>query len=207
MLKSLISISFLLFLIGSPQSLRAQDQEAKVEISSKPNKVSAGDQRKFDYFFYEGLNLKAAGKFDAAYDAFNHCLAIDSTASAVLYELSSFYAQLNRPEKSLEMLRRAVAYSSDNFTYRLALATMSRNLGMFGEASDEYEKLVKDYPGKPELNYYLADALTQEGEIGKAIDAYDALESSIGMSEALSMQKYKLYYALEQNDIAFKEVE
>ena len=207
MLKSLISISFLLFLIGSSQSLRAQDQEAKVEISSKPNKVSAGDQRKFDYFFYEGLNLKAAGKFDAAYDAFNHCLAIDSTASAVLYELSSFYAQLNRPEKSLEMLRRAVAYSSDNFTYRLALATMSRNLGMFGEASDEYEKLVKDYPGKPELNYYLADALTQEGEIGKAIDAYDALESSIGMSEALSMQKYKLYNALEQNDNAFKEVE
>ena len=84
---------------------------------------------------------------------------------------------------------------------------MSRNLGMFGEASDEYEKLVKDYPGKPELNYYLADALTQEGEIGKAIDAYDALESSIGMSEALSMQKYKLYNALEQNDNAFKEVE
>ena len=68
MLKSLISISFLLFLIGSSQSLRAQDQEAKVEISSKPNQVSAGDQRKFDYFFYEGLNLKAAGKFDAAYD-------------------------------------------------------------------------------------------------------------------------------------------
>jgi len=32
------------------------------------------DQRKFDYFFYEGLNLKNAGKFDAAYDAFNHCL-------------------------------------------------------------------------------------------------------------------------------------
>ena len=30
------------------------------------------DQRKFDYF-YEGLNLKNAGKFDAAYDAFNHC--------------------------------------------------------------------------------------------------------------------------------------
>ncbi|MFQ9021525.1 MAG: tetratricopeptide repeat protein [Parabacteroides merdae] len=208
MLKSLISISFLLFLIGSPQSLRAQDQEAKVEISSKPNKVSAGDQRKFDYFFYEGLNLKAAGKFDAAYDAFNHCLAIDSTASAVLYELSSFYARLDRPEKSLEMLRRAVAYSSDNFTYRLALATMSRNLGMFGEASDEYEKLVKDYPGKPELNYYLADALTQEGEIGKAIDAYDALRIVHRHERgAFQLQKYKLYNALEQNDNAFKEVE
>lgn len=62
MLKSLISISFLLFLIGSSQSLRAQDQDAKVEMSPKPNKVSAGDQRKFDYFFYEGLNLEDSRK-------------------------------------------------------------------------------------------------------------------------------------------------
>ena len=78
------------------------------------------DQRKFDYFFYEGLNLKNAGKFDAAYDAFNHCLEIDSTAAPVLYELSSFYVQLNRPEKAVEMLKRAVANSKDNFTYKMA---------------------------------------------------------------------------------------
>ncbi len=205
MLRRLITISLFILLAVGIRPLMAQD--SATEAPQKAARISAADQRKFDYFFYEGLNLKTAGKFDAAYDAFNHCLAIDSTASAVLYELSSFYAQLNRPEKSLDMLRKAVSYSSDNFTYRLALATMSRNLGMFGEAAEEYKKLVKDYPGKPELNYYLADALTQEGELGEAIDAYDALESSIGMSEALSMQKYKLYNALEQTGNAFKEVE
>ena len=58
--------------------------------------------------------MKNAGKFDAAYDAFNHCLAIDSTAAPVLYELSSFYVQLNRPEKAVEMLKRAVANSTDD---------------------------------------------------------------------------------------------
>lgn len=42
--------------------MRAQDQDAKVEMSPKPNKVSAGDQRKFDYFFYEGLNLEDSRK-------------------------------------------------------------------------------------------------------------------------------------------------
>ena len=57
------------------------------------------------------------------------------------------------------------------------------------------------------MNYYLADALTQEGEIGKAIDAYDALESSLGMSEMLSLQKYKLYQSINQPDSAFMEVE
>lgn len=163
--------------------------------------------RKFDYFFYEGLNLKAAGKYDAAYDAFNYCLAIDSTAAPVLYELSSFYVQLQRPDKAVEMLKRAVANSKDNFTYKMALASVSRNLGMYGEAAEQYEELVRDYPEKAELNYYLADALTQQGETGKAIEAYDALESAVGMNEAISMQKYRLYMQLEQPGQAFKELE
>lgn len=206
MLKQVIyGILFPIFLLMGITPLQAG--EVRKDSLSKANELSAADQRKFDYFFYEGLNLKTAGKFDAAFDAFNHCLAIDSTASPVLYELSSFYIQLNRPEKAVDMLKRAVANSADNFTYRMALATISRNLGMYGEAAEEYEKLVKSYPGKPELNYYLAEALTQEGEIGKAIDAYNALESSIGMNEALSMQKYKLYNSLEQSDAAFKEIE
>ena len=153
-------------------------------------KISDADRRKFDYFFYEGLNLKNAGKFDAAYDAFYHCLELDSTAAPVLYELSSFYVQLDRPNKAVEMLKRAVANSTDN---------------MYGEAAEEYEELIKEYPDKAELYYYLADAYTQSGDIGKAIDAYDSLESIIGMNEALSMQKYKLYNQLEKQDEAYWE--
>ena len=206
MLKQLIyGILFSLLLLTGTNPLHAE--ETRKDTPTKAKELSEAEQRKFDYFFFEGLNLKTAGKFDAAFDAFNHCMAIDSTASPVLYELSSFYVQMNRPEKAVEMLQRAVANSTDNFTYRMALATISRNLGMYGEAAEEYEKLVKAFPGKPELNYYLAEALTQEGETGKAIDAYNALESSIGMNEALSMQKYKLYNQLEQSDAAFNEIE
>ena len=206
MMKQLIyGIFFSRLLLTGIKPLLAE--ATRKDTPTKAKELSEAEQRKFDYFFFEGLNLKTAGKFDAAFDAFNHCMAIDATASPVLYELSSFYVQMNRPEKAVEMLQRAVANSTDNFTYRMALATISRNLGMYGEAAEEYEKLVKAFPGKPELNYYLAEALTQEGETGKAIDAYNALESSIGMNEALSMQKYKLYNQLEQSDAAFNEIE
>lgn len=205
MLKQLISSSFLLLLLAGATPAGAKDIKKSAPV--KPVELSAAEQRKFDYFFYEGLNLKNAGKFDAAFDAFKYSLEIDSTAAPVLYELSSFYVQLDRPDKAVEMLKRAVANSSDNFTYKMALATVTRNLGMYGEAAVEYEELVKQYPEKTELNYYLAEALTQEGEIGKAIDAFDALESSIGMNEALSMQKYKLYNQLEQPVKAFQEIE
>ncbi|MDH6356879.1 tetratricopeptide repeat protein [Parabacteroides sp. PF5-9] len=177
------------------------------ETPADLGKLSAKEQRKFDYFFYEGLNLKAAEKYDAAFDAFTHCLAIDSTAAPVLFELSSFYLQLNRPEKSIEMLRQAVSHDPANYTYRMALASISRNMGMYGEAAEEFEELVKQYPGKYELNYYLAESLAQSGEIVKAIEAFDTLESIMGMNESLTMQKFQLFIRLDEKENAFKEIE
>lgn len=205
MLKQLIYGILFVGLLTSGSFMHAENSTKK--IPTQGSVLSAADQRKFDYFFYEGLNLKNSGKFDAAYDAFAYCLEIDSTAAPVLYELSSFYVQLNRPDKAVDMLKRAVANSSDNFAYKIALATITRNLGMYGEAAEEYEQLVKQYPDKPELKYYLAEALTQEGDIAKAIEAYDDLEAVVGMNESLSMQKYKLYNQLEQPAEAFKEIE
>lgn len=197
------SLLFLVFFVF-PVCFSYADKKTAVSLKKE---LSEADKRKFDYFYYEGLNLKQAGKYDAAYEAFTHSLAIDSTAASVLFELSSFYMQLNRPEKALDVLKRAVANSNNNFTYRMTLASLSRSLGLYGEAAEEFEELVKDYPDKAELNYYLAEALTQKGDIGKAIEAFDALESVIGMNEALSMQKYKLYNALNQPEEAFQEIE
>lgn len=188
-----------------PAGLWASDVKTPVQASL--NLLSPEQQRKFDYFYYEAANLKNAGKYDAAYDLFTYCLSLDTASSPVLYELAMFQLQRNRPEKAVEMLKSAVAHSDDNFTYRMTLAGLYRNLGMYGEASDSYEELVKRYPDKSELNYYLADALTQEGEIGAAIDAYNVLESTMGMNETLSLQKFKLYQTLKQPDKAFEEIE
>jgi tetratricopeptide (TPR) repeat protein len=170
------------------------------------NGQTAKEQRKFDYFFYEGLNLKNAGKYDAAFDVFMHCMTIDSTSAPLLYELSSFYMQLDRSDKAVAMLQQAVLHSHGNFTYKTALATVLRSLGMYGEAVEAYEELVAAWPEKIELYYYLADALTQSGEISKAIDAYNTLESITGMNETLSMQKYRLYSMLKDSDAAFDEM-
>lgn len=203
MFRQLSSILLLWLLL--PAGLWASD--VKTPVTASLSQLTPEQQRKFDYFYYEAANLKNAGKYDAAFDLFSYSLELDTTASPVLYELAMFQLQRNRPEKAVEMLKSAVAHSDDNFTYRMTLAGLYRNLGMYGEASASYEELVKRYPDKTELNYYLADALTQEGEIGQAIDAYNALESAMGMNETLSLQKFKLYQTLKQPDKAFEEIE
>lgn len=204
-MKQIIHTTLALLLLFAAIPVKAKD--VKQVISPTRVTLSQAEQRKFDYFFYEGLKLKNSGKFDAAFDAFTHCMDIDSTAAPVLYELSNFYVQLERPDRAVEMLKRAVANSTNNFTYKMALASVTREVGMYGEASEEYEELVRDNPDKPELNYYLADTYAQQGEIEKAIEALNALEESMGMSEAISMQKYKLYASIEQKEKAFGELE
>ena len=168
--------------------------------------LSPAEERKFDYFFYEGLKLKHAEKFDSSFEMFRHCLEIDSTSSVVLSELSTYYILFNQPENAASLMKKAVEYAPDNHEYRSTLATLLFNLGMFGEAADEYELLTKAYPERPELNFYLAESYTRMGEIGKAIDTFNALENLLGMFEALSMEKYRLYMTLQQPDSALNEV-
>lgn len=204
MLKRIIPSGLIFMLLASVSPVPATNQ-----IKSQTTYVKPGNdiQRKLDYFFYEGVKQKNAGKYDAAFDLFTHCLEIDSTSSPVLFELSSFYVEMDKPEKAVGLLQKAVDHAPDNFTYRMALATVSRGLGMFSDASAEYETLIQKFPDKTDLNYYFAESLTQEGEIGKAIDAYDALENSVGMNEAISIQKYKLYNSLNEPEKAMKEIE
>ncbi len=170
------------------------------------NGLTQAGQRKFDYFYYEGAKLKTEGKYDAAFDMFSYCYELDSTSSAVLYELAMFQMQRKRPEKAIEMMKKAVEHSPDNFTYCITLAGLERNMGMYGEAAESYQKLADRHPDKIELYYYLAEAMTQKGDIDEAIKAYDKLEASMGMNETLSMQKFKLYQSIGQHEKAFDEI-
>ena len=168
--------------------------------------LAAAEKRKLDYIYLEALSLKNADKYDAAFELFNYCLSIDSTAPAVHYELSSFYFQMDKPEKAVSLLKEAVRYSPDNFTYKMALASMLLHTGMYGEAAEAYEDLISTWPDKIDLNYYLAESYIQAGEIGKAIDSFDTLEEIMGMHESFSVQKFRLYMSLEQTDEAFLEL-
>lgn len=164
-------------------------------------------KRRFDYFFYEALNLKNSGKFDAAYDLFNHCLSIDSTNASVLFELSSFYVRMNNPVKVLETLQKATLYSPGNFTYQMTYASATLAFGQVDKAIEEYNQLLTKYPNNADINYYLAQALYQKGEFQKSIDAFNALEAAYGMNEGISMQKYSLYNELGESEKALNELD
>lgn len=178
-----------------------------LSLFSEEKGLSFEQQKKLDYFYLEGLRLKANGEKSNAYHAFQHALKVDSTSSATLFELSNYYLSLRAYYQALESLEKATLYSPENLQYKLALANLNRDLGKSEEAIALYETIVKENPNKHELHYYLSQLYLREGQIEKSIQSLDAMEDNMGMEESLSLQKYSLYNHINQGDKALKEIE
>jgi len=164
-------------------------------------------KKKFDYFYLEALRLKQSDKHSEAYAALQYALGIDSTSSATLALLTNYYLFLQQDSLAVDALQKAVKYAPQNFDYKVSLADIYRETGNLPEATRLYEYLVAEQPDKPELHFYLSDLYLKQNQINKAIQSLDALENTIGTNEALSMQKYKLYLAVEQKENAVTELE
>lgn len=177
-----------------------------VEAEEVPHTLSAMEQRKADYFFLEANRLKNNGKYDAAFDMYVRTLETDSLNAAALFELANFYLQLKRVQQTYDLLQKAVRIEPENYWYNLMYAGIAQNLNLPDQAITVYNRLIPLYPDKPELNYMLAEVYAQAGEIQKAVDALDRLEESTGLMESLSLEKFKLYKALENDPKAFAEI-
>ena len=171
--------------------------EAQVDVNN----------RKFDYYFYEALNSKAQGKYGEALDFLQHCYALDSTNANVLIEIGTFYSVLQEKEKALDFYKKAVYYDNSNYYYGMLLANLSKELDLNQEVVDIYSNLLELYPDKPELHFEMANAYAENGETEKAIEALDELEKSVGVSEALAMNKFRLYSMIDNKEKAFEEIQ
>ncbi|MGL5788139.1 MAG: tetratricopeptide repeat protein [Bacteroidales bacterium] len=188
-------------------STNRKSQKVQTQRSSYAPYLSESDQRKADYYFDEGLRLKATGQHDAAFDAFSRAAAIDTVNAASLYSLSNYYLSLRNPIKALNLLQKAILIEPDNYWYLYAVANLAQQLNMNEESIEYYKKLIATNPNKPELIFSLSEVYTQLGNIDEAIQTLDSLEEKVGINEVVSLQKFKLYLSLKDEVKAKKEMD
>ena len=169
--------------------------------------IDADNQRKFDIFFYDALSAKAQGKYAEAFNLFQHCHALDSTNANVLSELSGFYNVLGEKNKALGFLQKAVDKDPDNYFYNMMLASLSKELDKKEEAIDIYKKILETHVDKTDVFMALAEVYNDNGDLNKAIEVLDELEKSVGVREAITLNKYRLYSMLSEKGKAFDEIE
>lgn len=160
----------------------------------------------FDYFFHEAQRQNNERHYDAAYDLFNFCLALNPNSGATLFELSSLNRYLRNDSLSIAQMERAVALYPDNYYYKDQLVKLYFNNKQIAEAQQTLEDMATQFPEKEDVLMMLLDLYASNSDYENMIKTIEKIELKEGKSEQLSIEKFRIYLQNHDEKAAFKEM-
>lgn len=180
------------------------------QTNRKPDEkdlLTVAQRRKYDYYFLEAVRMKEKGKYDAAYELYKYCLGIYPASGAALYEISQFYMYLGQEEKGEQALKQAVQSDESNFWYKQTLASYYEQKHNYPQAINVYEDMANQFPSRLEPLMSLIDLYSRTKSYRQVVNALNRLEELDGKSEQISMEKFRMYLLMGNQDSAFIEIE
>lgn len=194
----------ILFSCGSSRKSSISSKNILSKVTVDP--LSPEDRRRFDYYFLEAVRLKEKGELDAAFDMYEHCLEIHPESAVTLYELAKFYMYLGQPKIGEEYLRKAMKTEPSNYWYKETLAAYYQKKGDNEKAIEVVEDMATQSPSRLEPLMALVDMYNRAQDYEKVIRTLNRLELLDGKSEQISMEKFRIYLAMDSIDQAFTEI-
>jgi tetratricopeptide (TPR) repeat protein len=199
---------FLLLALAACKSNKTGSSSAPVSKSTSSAGTLDGKQRiDFERHFFDANKEKLLGNYDLAELNFLQALKIDPNSSATMYELAGIYAFQNNKNQALYYSKKAAALDQKNVWYQLLYAQCLKENKQTNEVVDVFEKLVRDNPDRIEFYYELANSYLVANKLNDAIKVYNRIEERIGVTEETSMQKLKIYKALNNFDKSVEEAQ
>lgn len=170
--------------------------------------LSVEEQRRYEYYYLEAVRLEQQGCYDEAFGMLTHCLDICPEAPSALYKMATYYFYLGQKDRALDALLHAVEGEPDNFWYRQTLASYYQTNREYDKAIAVLEEMQKQFPKRNgELLSALVGLYSHTQQYDKVIDALARLETLIGKTEAISMEKSRNYLLMGDKEGAFGEME
>lgn len=168
---------------------------------------SDADSRKHDYFLFEGQKMAETGHPEEAFQLYRHCLEIDPQSPVANYNIMPYYLYLGQDSLAQDAVEKAVRYAPDNFWYRNLLAMYLTNNKHYEAAIVQLEELTRRFPQRTEPYFTLLELYGRQSDYGQMLAVIGKLEQLMGRNEEFTMQKYRIYLAMEQPEDAIQEVE
>lgn len=200
-----VLLAGMLFSCGSARKTSIPSKKLQVEAEQDP--LTPEERRKFDYYLLEAVRLKEKGDTDAAFEMYSHCLDMDPGSAVTQYELGKLYMYLGQAEKGESLLLSAMKAAPDNYWYKETLAGYYQRKGENEKGIEVIEGMVAQFPSRLEPLIALVDLYTRTRDYEKVVHTLDRLEKLDGKSEQISMEKFRMYLAMDDNERAFAEIE
>ena len=160
-----------------------------------------------DSAMIEATTQMLLGNHNEAIARYRRLLKDSATYAPAHYELGRAYLAMGWLDSALAHTRQACQLNGDNVWYRLLLARVYERRQDDKNLIATWEGIVKSHPD--EVNYYydLSNAYLSTGNVPGSIEVLDRVERRYGVTEEVSLQKQKLWMAIEKPDKARKELE
>lgn len=206
MKQIIVIIGLLSILTACGSSRKSLPATQNLPVTEK-DPLTYEQRRKYDYYFLEAVRMKQKGEYDAAFELYRHCLDIYPGSAATLYEISQFYIVLGQEEKSEQALKQAVRSDESNFWYKQTLAAYYQSKRDLPKAIAVYEDMAHQFPSRLEPLMALIELYNQTKSYQEVIKTLNRLEELDGKSEQISMEKFRMYLLMNNQEQAFQEIE
>lgn len=173
----------------------------------KPVWTSETDKLRSTAVLIEASRQKMLGNWNQATVLYHDALTIDPENDAAHFELAKIHAMQGQFNDALTYAQEAVRLSPENHHYLTALADIYILNNQLEPAIATYQDLVGKYPENPEYAYNLASAFMYNNQQDAALEMYEHLESLIGFTEEISVEKQKIWVAQGKFDQAIAEAQ
>lgn len=196
-----------LLLIGLAFGCRSQKTAVSTRKTQNGASSVVSPERQNALLFLAGIDEKLAGNTAQAISNFEQALQAKDDDHASMYELSALYATENRIDEAIVWMQKAIEVAPQNKWYKIRLAQLYKFKGDYESTADVYKQLLQDQPENTEYIGELSSALLLLEKYDEALEAFDQIETQIGINEMLSLQKQQIYLTLNKPDKATAEIE
>ena len=182
-------------------------QSTSVNKATPPaSKLSDVQKAEVTNLFFNASKEKILGNPENAASIYSEVIRKDPTNAASMYELANIYSDQKKYADALFFSKSAYMIDRRNNWYAISYSDILQKNKKFNEAAEVLNRLVLDYPENPDYYFEWANSLIYAERPADAIKAYEKLESKIGLTKEVSLQKTRLYQRMKRNDKAIEEL-
>lgn len=152
---------------------------SQIEIDSTESASEDSYHVEFQAHFYEALKHKALENFSKAIEELLLCIEIDSSESAIFFELGTNYFKYEQFQKAEMNFKKAIALNDTNFWYKESLYHLYVDQNRFEDAIIAVKPLLSRHP---DYKQDLANLYLNAGRYDDALAVLDDLDTKYGVN-------------------------
>jgi predicted Zn-dependent protease len=171
--------------------------------SGKSQKSEAGfDAAAFNEIYVEALKQKLLGNGGDALKYLEQCIKINPESDASYYQMAQIVIANGDIKNGKKYINKALLINQENIWYLTMLAGLYYQEKNLDSAIICYEKVIKYYPEKENLQLTLGNLYAEDKKFGKANSIFESFDKKYGVNKSSTLALIKSLISEDKYDDA-----